>query len=191
MPDFIIVPRGSTRPRIEVAPSDDGYFPGQVARVLGLSGTTYGSLRRLHMLSARWSDGRLPQRRTWSVFTFAQLVAARQAVRLSGGSRHLSEGGRLRTRAINAACRALVELGVGSPLSTVRLDVLGRRIVARVQDGWFEPATGQLDLFGTAPTASMGGTGASLELVKRLRLDRVSQEEPQPIAVHGPVKLTR
>jgi hypothetical protein len=121
------------------------FFPGEVARLLGLDGIDYSQLRRLFML-ARTLRGETPPPGSWSCFTLADLASAEVLVALAGGRERLALGRRLAFGNVEQACVALRQMGFEHPLLQVPLAREGRTILARVDAYVFEPASGQLTL---------------------------------------------
>ena len=121
------------------------FFPGEVARILGLDGIEYGQLRRLFVL-ARVLRGEPHPDRGWSRFTLADLAAVEVLVGLGGGRECLHRGRHLVLGDVETACQALRRLGVDNPLLQVPMARDGRRILARVGEYVIEPVTGQLAL---------------------------------------------
>lgn len=121
------------------------FFPGEVARLLGLAGVEYSQLRRLFVLS-RTTRGEDPPGRAWARFTLADLAATEVLVHLGGGRGALDAGRRLVLGDVERACRSLRGLGFDNPLLQVPMIRHGRRILARVGRHVIEPTTGQLAL---------------------------------------------
>jgi len=121
------------------------FFPGEVARLLGLEHVEYDQLRRLFVL-ARTLRGEDHPGRAWSRFSLADLAATEVLVALGGGRSRLRRGQRLILGDVEAACHALRALGIANPLLEVPMARLGRRVVARIGGYVVEPATGQLAL---------------------------------------------
>ena len=150
--------------RVHGPAADAVFFPGEVARLLGLEGVDYSQLRRLFVL-ARTLRGELPEPRSWSCFTLADLAATEVLVALGGGREVLTHGRRLVFGSIERTCLALREMGFDNPLLQVPLARDGRRILARVDAYVFEPASGQLTLEET-------GKRLDLFLKQRIIKDR-------------------
>jgi hypothetical protein len=134
----------STKPAEIVRSS---FYPGEVARILGLEGMDYHQLRRLFRLVREQGSLESPETRKWSRFTFKDLVALKVAVTLAGGKEALSKGRHLRLKDVERTCQRLREaFGLENPLTEVVLRRRGKSTVARVQGLWFEPANGQMVL---------------------------------------------
>jgi hypothetical protein len=74
-------------------------------------------------------------------------VALKTLVRLAGGKEALKPGKHLRLKELETACERLrVEFSIDNPLVEVVLDRRGKRVVAKVDGIWIEPADGQLVL---------------------------------------------
>lgn len=129
------------------------FFPGEVARLLGLDGVDYSQLRRLFIL-ARTLRGETPPNRGWSRFTLADLAATEVLVALGGGREVLASGRRLILGRVELTCLALREMGFDNPLLQVPLARDGRRILARVDGYVFEPVSGQLTIEETGRKVS-------------------------------------
>ncbi|MSP25705.1 MAG: tetratricopeptide repeat protein [Myxococcales bacterium] len=112
-------------------PVSDVYTQAEVARVLGLSS---GRLRSLDHAGIVQPTGR---RKGQRAYTFSDLIALRVARDL------LARKVRLRdvVRAIKRMREVLPR--VARPLSELRIASDGQQVVVRVEDGAFEPATGQ------------------------------------------------
>jgi hypothetical protein len=121
------------------------FFPGEVARLLGLTGVNYAQLREMYRL-ARVSRGLDEPGRGWSRFTLADLAAVEALVALGGGRAALKVGRRLVLGDIQQTCDALRRLGFDNPLLQVPMAREGRRILARVDGFVLEPSSGQLVL---------------------------------------------
>lgn len=131
--------------RVKTDVSAAVFFPGEVARLLGLTGIEYVQLRRLFVL-ARTTRGEEPPDRGWARFTLADLAATEVLVHLGGGREVLAAGRRLVLGDLSRACRSLRALGFDNPLLQVPMSRQGRRILARVGRHVIEPTTGQLAL---------------------------------------------
>lgn len=121
------------------------FFPGEVARLLGLDGIEYVQLRRLFVL-ARTTRGEERPGRGWARFSLADLAATEVLVHLGGGREAFVAGRRLVLGDVERACRSLRALGFDNPLLQVPMSRQGRRILARVGRHVIEPTTGQLAL---------------------------------------------
>jgi hypothetical protein len=121
------------------------FFPGEVARLLGLEGVEYDQLRKLFVL-ARLLRGEPHPGRRWSRFTLGDLAAVEVLVALGGGREQLVAGRRLVLGEVVKACRALRVSGIPNPLLQVPMVRVGRRVFAQVDDYLVEPTTGQLAL---------------------------------------------
>ena len=121
------------------------FFPGEVARLLGLEGVDYAQLRDLHRIGRR-ARGLATPGRKWARYTLADLAAVEVLVTLGGGRDALSKGRRLVLGDIVRTCDALRGLGFDNPLLQVPMARDGRRILARVNGFVLEPTTGQLVL---------------------------------------------
>lgn len=123
------------------------FYPGEVARILGLEGVDYHQLRRLYRLVREQASSEIPEARKWSRFTFKDLVALKVAVTLAGGKEALSRGRHLRLKEVERTCQRLrEEFGLKNPLAEIVLRRRGKSTVARVRGLWFEPASGQMVL---------------------------------------------
>jgi hypothetical protein len=120
-----------------------GFYPGEVARLLKLSGVDYSQLRELYVL-ARKLRGEPEPTRTWARFSLADLAAVEVLVSLGGGRKALSKDRRLILGRIEETCNALRRMGFDDPLLQVPLVREGRQILAKVEQYIFEPASGQL-----------------------------------------------
>lgn len=140
------------------------FFPGEVARLLGLEGVEYDQLRKMFVLS-RVLRGEPSPGRQWSRFTLADLAATEVLVGLGGGRERLARGRHLMLGGIEPACKALIGLGVSNPLLQVPMAREGRRILARVGNYVIEPVSGQLAL-------EYAGDRIDAFLEKRLITDR-------------------
>ena len=144
---------GKLRDHFERAPSqrihdvraEVVFFPGEVARLLGLTDIDYSQLRRLFLL-ARVLRGDPAPPRAWSCFTVADLASTEVLVGLGGGRERLAQGRRLTFVNLEATCLALRDMGFDNPLLQVPLARNGRRILARVDSYIFEPSSGQMML---------------------------------------------
>jgi len=134
-------PRTRIRPGLLVAE----FFPGEVARLLGLNGIDYAQLREMHKVG-RLSRGLPAPGRGWARFSLADLATLEVLLTLGGGRGALLAGRRLVLGDVTATCDSLRGLGFDNPLLQVPLAREGRRILARVDGFVFEPATGQLVL---------------------------------------------
>lgn len=135
------------RPAERLGPdvAEAAFFPGEVARLLGLEGVEYDQLRRLFVLS-RVLRGEPRPGREWSRFTLADLAATEVLLGLGGGRERLVLGRHLILGDVELACKALLALGVENPLLQVPMARDGRRILARVGEYVIEPVSGQLAL---------------------------------------------
>lgn len=121
------------------------FFPGEVARLLGLGDVEYDQLRRLFIL-ARTLRGDPHPGRQWSRFSLADLAATEVLVALGGGRDRLRAGRHLVLGDVERACLALRDLGIENPLLEVPMVRVGRRILARIDGYVIEPTSGQLAL---------------------------------------------
>lgn len=121
------------------------FFPGEVARLLGLRNIEYDQLRRLFVL-ARTLRGEPHPGRQWSRFSLADLAATEVLVALGGGRDRLLTGKHLVLGDVERACLALRDLGIENPLLEIPMIRIGRRILARVDGYVVEPTSGQLAL---------------------------------------------
>lgn len=124
--------------------ADAEFFPGEVARLLGLNDIDYSQLRCLYLMARRLRGAPGPGRGAWSRFTLADLAATEVLVGLGGGRERLVHGRRLVLGRIEATCIALTEVGFDNPLLQVPLMREGRKVLARIDGYVFEPLTGQL-----------------------------------------------
>lgn len=131
--------------RIASDVAEAAFFPGEVARLLGLDGIEYDQLRRMFVLS-RVLRGEPSPGRKWSRFTLGDLAATEVLLRLGGGREQLALGRHLILGDVERACKALIDLGVQNPLLQVPMARDGRRILARVGEYVIEPVSGQLAL---------------------------------------------
>lgn len=145
-----MAPRIPTRYPPTAKPAENvrsSFYPGEVARILGLEGVDYHQLRRLFRLVRKQAGSESPETRKWSRFTFKDLVAIKVAVALAGGAEALSKGRHLRLRDVEHTCERLREaFGLENPLTEVILRRRGKITVAHVQGLWFEPTNGQMVL---------------------------------------------
>jgi hypothetical protein len=121
------------------------FFPGEVARLLGLEGVDYAQLRQLFVLT-HTLRGEPEPGRGWSRFTLADLAATEVLVDLGGGREALARGRRLVFGDVERACDALRAMGFDNPLLQVPMARHGRRILARVGSHVIEPTSGQMAL---------------------------------------------
>jgi hypothetical protein len=121
------------------------FFPGEVARLLGLRGVDYAQLRQLFVL-ARTLRGEDRPGRGWARFTLADLAATEVLVALGGGRDALATNRRLVLGEVEGACQALRRLGFDNPLLQVPMARQGRQILARVGSHVIDPRSGQLAL---------------------------------------------
>jgi hypothetical protein len=145
-----MAPRVRTNQNSPTKPAENvrsSFYPGEVARILGLEGVDYHQLRRLFRLVREQACSEGPQIRKWSRFTFKDLLALKVAVTLAGGVEALSKGRHLRLKDVERICQQLREVfGLENPLTEVVLRRRGKTAVARVHGLWFEPASGQMVL---------------------------------------------
>ncbi len=142
-----IEPKTVRRPKTRARSSGGRLFSGEVVRLLHLERLSYPQLRAL----ARIVRGEEPQEGRWSCFAFRDLVAIRAAIKLAGDKANPYGGQRLMLREVERACAMLRErYKIAAPLTTVRLEWHGGRIVAQFEGVHFEPASQQLLL---APAA--------------------------------------
>lgn len=133
------------------ATSEAVFFPSEVARLLGLEGIDYDTLRRLFRLS-RTTQGR-PDPTTglsankWARFSLSDLACTEALVQVGGGRQALQSGKRLLLGEVEEACERLRSAGASNPLLEVPMLRVGRtRIVAYLDGQLFEPVTGQVVL---------------------------------------------
>jgi hypothetical protein len=122
----------------------EGYFfPGEVARMLGVPGIDYYQLRRLFTL-VREQGGGTPNE-GWSRYTLTDIAALQVVLELCGGKEAVQPGRRLRIKRVRQACQALRDQGVANPLLEVRLhrDPGRERILAEIGGTVFDPVSGQ------------------------------------------------
>ncbi len=137
--------RRTGEPRTAVVGEDGEFAPSEVARLFGheeLDYRQFGALLRL----VRPVD---PERRRGrpARLTFRELGALRTAFNLAGGVDALREGRNLRVAQVARACSRLREVyGVADPLSDIRLERDGSRILAVLEGVRFEVASGQVVL---------------------------------------------
>ena len=145
-----MAPRVRTNQHSPTKPAEiirSSFYPGEVARILGLEGVDYHQLRRLYRLVREQASLEIPGARKWSRFTFKDLVSLKVAVALAGGKEALSKGRHLRLKEVERTCQRLREdFGLENPLAEVVLRRRGKNTVARVQGLWFEPTSGQMVL---------------------------------------------
>ena len=140
----VIQHHAAKRPRRRVSPDVPGYFyPGEVARILGLQGIDYAQLRSL--LRIVRPTGREPGRR-WARFDLHDMACLRRALELAGGVEALGPGRQVRVAALRRACEALRDAGYEYPLVELSLFRRGSRLLAASAGIVFDPATGQLEL---------------------------------------------
>jgi hypothetical protein len=169
-------------PRSRLSAKERGYFfPGEAARILGLSGIDYHQLRRLLVVAS--GPRPKPLSRRWARFSYSDLVMVKAAVKLAGGIGALRVGRHLQLKRVRDACAALQRtLGVQNPLSSVKLVLEGRSIVAHLDGVAFEPVSGQLLLdVATSIDREVPDVGPRLrtrlkaerkELLEGVKLDR-------------------
>jgi hypothetical protein len=121
------------------------FFPGEVARLLGLPNIDYSQLRRMFVL-ARVLRGDPRPDRAWARFTLADLAATEVIVGLAGGRDRLALGSRLTFGDLEPTCKALRSMGFENPLLQVPLARVGRKTLAKVDEYIFEPISGQMVL---------------------------------------------
>lgn len=145
-----MAPRVRTYQHSPIKPAENvrsSFYPGEVARILGLEGMDYHQMRRLFRLVRQQAGSESPETHKWSRFTFKDLVATKVAIALAGGKEALSKGRHLRLKEVERTCERLREVfGLENPLTEVVLRRRGPVTVAHVQGLWFEPANGQMVL---------------------------------------------
>jgi len=142
-----VAPRIRTKEKLRsrrgVVPAAEGFYPGEVATLLGLNGVDYAQLRRLHKLVT--PETAQIQGRAWLRFTETEILAGRVALELLGGLESLRPRHRLRWRALERACRVLRErYGMKNPMLEVRLQRRGGTIWALHKGITFEALSGEL-----------------------------------------------
>lgn len=131
--------RGAPR---QVVSGTGFYYPGEVARILGLGDIDYRQLRELRGLVSS-SDERTPKRK-WGRYSYRDLVLVRNAIHLAGGPEALKLGRRLRIRQLSRVVDVLkTQFGLTDPLTQIRLEVLGSSIVAHISGARLDPMRSQ------------------------------------------------
>jgi len=125
------------------------FFPSEVARLLGLEGVDYDTLRRLFRLSRTTQGHPDPTAglgaNKWARFTLSDLACTEALVQVGGGRIALKSGKRLLLGEVEQACERLRSAGATNPLLEVPMMRVGRtRIVAYLDGHLFEPVTGQI-----------------------------------------------
>lgn len=131
------------------ATSEAVFFPSEVARLLGLEGIDYDTLRRLFKLSRTTRGLDDPTagsgENKWARFTLSDLACTEALVQVGGGREALRSGKRLLLGEVEQACKELLNAGASNPLLEVPMTRVGRtRIVAYLDGYLFEPASGQV-----------------------------------------------
>lgn len=140
--------------RIDHARPDEGhFFPGELGLLLGVPEINHRQLRAIHGLVRHQAGNPIPkdvdQRGSprdkawrWSRFTFLDVIATREVVRLC-----LEPDGtlpnRLRLHRIRVACDALRTIGFINPLVELDLEIHGGQVVVRTSDTLIDAKTGQ------------------------------------------------
>jgi hypothetical protein len=140
--------------RIDEARPDEGhFFPSEVAELLAVPELDYRQLRAIHKLVRNQAGAPVEhevdqrgaghqKRWRWTRFTFLDVVATREVIRLC-----LNDEGelplRLRLSRIEKVCNKLHDLGFENPLVEVDIMRSGRGFVVKMEGDVFEPETGQ------------------------------------------------
>lgn len=131
--------------KVPLDPSRGYFYPGEVARILGLEGVVdYKQMRELFEIVREQAGSPTPEAGKWSRFTFRDLVALKAALQLAGGEEALAPGRRLRLGDVRRICSRLRSLGLSSPLTEIAFRRRGRVIIAQADGISFEPITGQM-----------------------------------------------
>ncbi len=114
--------------------------------MLGVEALDYRQLGKILALVRLQAGMEVPGKR-WSWFSFEDLVAAREAIRVAvtlSGDRTQVE--RFAIAKLTRACRKLLAQGLDRPLLRAHLELQGERIQATLGSVTFDVMTGQLTL---------------------------------------------
>lgn len=153
-----------------------GFFPGEVARILGLKGVDYRQLRDMLRL-AREVRGDAVEGTKWARYSFTDLCALRVIVDLFGGADQVRNGARLELQRLRATCMHLRKLGFANPLLQVKLTSANGSILAQADGVRFEAATGQLLLDSVYRKAVEAAEHKQMSSRRELKRERTKIEK--------------
>src|SRR5437762_274536 len=114
-------------PKRQLISAEGLFFPGEVARILGLGEIDYRQLRELWNLVS--GPNKKTLKKKWARYNFRDLVLIRNAIHLAGGPEALRLGRRLRVKQLSRVVELLrTDLGLPDPLTQIRLERFGSSI---------------------------------------------------------------
>lgn len=137
---------------------EEVFRPHDLPELLGIADLDYRQLRKLYEL-ARWQGGRsvAPGWAQMSVRDISAMGVAAELALTSVNTLPLTRP-RMMLKPVVDACQALLGRGVIEPLLTVRMQRVGRRVLAVVDGTVMDPTTGQIALdIALASTQSLIG----------------------------------
>jgi hypothetical protein len=161
-------------------PDKGAFFPGEVARMLGVAQIDNQRMRRIYDL-VRYQRGFAPPRRgEWARFDYTDIACTIEVLRICDETGSLgSPGFRLALVHIRHACDELRAAGLVNPLLQAHIELQGKHAVATIGGTTFDVSSGQEMLavairHGTDFLERLYDQASSADL-----LDRIEQEREQ------------